>query len=163
MPSNGWQACKISFTGESVSALPQVEVATVQMGTSLAEKLKQARQSTRLSTRAVAEQLAKKFPQLSISHATLANYEKGRSSPNLQVLCALAAIYERPINWFLQISTTLSQVRYRNLKSKVGISDRHWYEANAQRWIDAYVRIENRFGKPLVRQFGRIMPIRDEP
>ena len=57
------------------------------MRESLASKLKTARPMTGLSTRAVAAGLASEFP---ISHATIANYEAGRSVPPLDVLASLA-------------------------------------------------------------------------
>src|SRR5271157_4381814 len=87
---------------------------------SLATKLKTARSLTGMSTRAVAEKLVKRFP---ITHATVANYESGRSVPPMDVLAALADLYERPINWFLERGKSLTGVRYRNLKSRVRMSD----------------------------------------
>jgi Zn-dependent peptidase ImmA (M78 family)/DNA-binding transcriptional regulator YiaG len=112
----------------------------------VALKLREARKATRLSTRAVSDRLG---DRLAISHATIANYEKGRSAPTLDVLAILATIYERPVNWFLEPGATLVGIRYRNLRSKVRVSDRHWFEANAQRWLEAYVKLENRLNKPI--------------
>lgn len=66
---------------------------------SLAGKLKTARSLTGMSTRSVAAKMAARFP---ISHATIANYESGRSVPPMDVLATLAQLYERPINWFLE-------------------------------------------------------------
>src|SRR4051794_28092070 len=108
---------------------------------SLASKLKTARSLAEMSTRAVAAKLSRRFP---ISHATLANYESGRSVPPLDILAALAELYDRPINWFLERGKGLTGVQYRNLKSRVRMSDLHRYEAEVQRWIDAYVSIELR-------------------
>ncbi len=113
---------------------------------SLAGKLKTARSSAEMSTRAVAMRLAKRFP---ISHATIANYESGRTVPPMDVLSALADLYERPINWFLERGKGLAGVQYRNLKSRVRMSDLHRFEADAQRWIDAYVALELRLNRPL--------------
>jgi len=113
---------------------------------SLAEKLSTARTLTGMSTRTVAEKLKKRFP---ISHATVANYESGRSVPPMDVLAALADLYERPLTWFLERGRSLSGVRYRNLKSRVRISDLHRFEADVQRWVDAYVAIEARLKQPL--------------
>lgn len=113
---------------------------------SLASKLKTARSLTGMSTRAVAAKLSKSFP---ISHATLANYESGRSVPPLDVLAALAELYERPINWFLEQGKGLTGVQYRNLKSRVRMSELHRFEAEVQRWIDGYVALELRLNRPL--------------
>jgi Zn-dependent peptidase ImmA (M78 family)/DNA-binding transcriptional regulator YiaG len=113
---------------------------------SLAEKLSTARALTGMSTRAVAERLKKRFP---ISHATVANYESGRSVPPMDVLAALADLYERPLTWFLERGRSLSGIRYRNLKSRVRINDLHRFEADVQRWVDAYVAIEARLKQPL--------------
>src|SRR5437763_77689 len=82
----------------------------------LASKLRSARKRTGMSTRAVAERLVKLFP---ISHATIANFESGKSVPAMDVLAVLASLYDRPINWFLERGRTLTGVRYRNLKSRV--------------------------------------------
>jgi transcriptional regulator with XRE-family HTH domain len=60
---------------------------------SLASKLKTARSLTGMSTRAVATKIRARFP---ISHATIANYESGRSVPPRDILAALAQHYERP-------------------------------------------------------------------
>jgi len=114
---------------------------------SLASKLKTARSLTGMSTRSVATKMASRFP---ISHATIANYESGRSVPPMDVLAALAQLYERPINWFLERGKTLTGVRYRNLKSRVRIGTLHQYEADVQRWMDAYVAVEERLKQPLV-------------
>lgn len=130
--------------------LAQQSAGASSMEMSLAAKLKLARQGIGLSTRKVVEKLP---TRLKLSHATLANYEKGRSAPPLDVLVALAAVYERPINWFLQRGTPLTNIRYRNLPSRVRISDRHQFEAEVQRWLDAYVAIEQRLDCPLQGEF----------
>ncbi len=121
---------------------------------SLSGKLKTARMLTGMSTRAVAAKLGRRFP---ISHATIANYESGRSVPPMDILAALAELYDRPINWFLERGRSLTGVRYRNLKSRVRITDLHRFEADVQRWIDAYVTLETRLKKPLkpvITNFG---------
>ena len=120
------------------------------MRISLAAKLKIARQGMGLSTRGVVERLPKRFK---LSHATLANYEKGRSTPPIDLLAALATVYERPINWFLEPGTPLTNIRYRNLPSRVRVSDRHKFEAQVQRWLDAYVAIEERLNARLQSEF----------
>lgn len=126
---------------------------------SLAEKLKHARLATGMSTRAVADRLSRR---LGISHATIANYEKGRSVPPVTVLAALAEEYQRPLNWFLDRGPSLAGIRYRNLKSKVKVRDKHCYEGEAQRWLDAYLRIEQKLKAPLKPRLQRPLPTRGE-
>lgn len=116
------------------------------MRETLATKLKTARSLTGMSTRAVAAKLGRRFP---ISHATIANYEAGRSVPPMDVLAALADLYGRPINWFLEGGKGLTGIRYRNLRSRVKVTDLHRYEAEVQRWIDGYVALESRLHRPL--------------
>lgn len=117
------------------------------MRINLAAKLKLARKGVGLSTRKVVEKLPKHF---TLSHATLANYENALTAPPLDVLAALAAVYERPLNWFLEPGTPLVNIKYRNLRSRVRVSERHQFESEVQRWLDAYVAIEQRLGIPLL-------------
>lgn len=112
----------------------------------LPEKLRTARQAAGMSTRRVAESLLGGF---SVSHATIANYERGVTRPPIDLLSALATLYERPINWFLERSPTLTHVRYRNLPSKVRVRDRHKFEGVVLKWLNAYQAIENRLGYPI--------------
>ena len=119
---------------------------TAALQGSVAAKLRLARQATGLSTRAVAEKLAGRFP---ISHASIANYEKGASQPTLALLATLAELYERPLNWFLERGPALTGVRYRNQPSKLRAGDKHRYEAEALRWLEAYIQIEKFLGERL--------------
>jgi Zn-dependent peptidase ImmA (M78 family) len=114
----------------------------------IAGKLRAARRLSGLSTRAVADKLLKRFP---ISHATIANYESAKTVPPMDILAALAWLYERPINWFLEGGLSLTGVRYRNLRSRVRISQLHQFEASVQRWLEAYVAIESRLKQSLQR------------
>ncbi len=116
------------------------------MRESLASKLLTARSLTGMSTRTVAAKLSKQF---TISHATIANYESGRSVPPLDIVATLASLYDRPLNWFLEQGKCLTGVRYRNLKSKVSMRELHRFEADVQRWVDAYVSLETRLKRPL--------------
>jgi transcriptional regulator with XRE-family HTH domain len=125
----------------------------------LAGKLKTARSLTGMSTRAVSAKLAKRF---AVSHATLANYESGRTVPPMDVLAALADLYERPVTWFLERGRGLTGVQYRNLKSRVRMSDLHTFEADVQRWIDAYVALESRLGRVLTKTATITHPKQDE-
>lgn len=117
---------------------------------SVGERMKMARLAKGLSTRAVAERLKPISP---VSHATLSNYEKGATRPPIDIISAVATLYERPINWFLGDGPMLAGVRYRNLKSKVGVGDRHRFEGESQRWLDAYIAIEDHLGEPLEPDF----------
>ena len=112
----------------------------------LAVKLKQARLATGQSTRTVVEQIP---PRLKISHATLTNYESGRSQPTIEVLTALASLYQRPLNWFLSDSLTLTSIRYRNRKSRVRQSELARYAAHGVKWLQAYRALEQTLNKPL--------------
>lgn len=125
----------------------------------LASKLKTARSLTGMSTRAVSAKLAKRF---AVSHATLANYESGRTVPPMDVLAALAELYERPLNWFLEGGKSLTGVQYRNLKSRVRMSDLHTFEAHLQRWIDAYVALELRLDRSLTKAISVSFSSRDK-
>jgi Zn-dependent peptidase ImmA (M78 family)/transcriptional regulator with XRE-family HTH domain len=115
----------------------------------VAAKLKEARRGSALSTREVVSRL---LGTASISHATLANYESGKSRPTLAVIAALAELYGRPINWFLEHGPVLTGIRYRNLSSKVREFEKHRFEADALRWLEAYVKIEKLLEtKPMAR------------
>lgn len=113
---------------------------------SLPEKLKQARLATGMSTRSVAERLQGRHQ---VSHTTLSNYEAGRSQPTMTTLAALADVYQRPMTWFMRNGPMFSGIRYRNLKSRVRVSERHQFEAKAHKWCDAYRAIETWLHEPL--------------
>lgn len=121
---------------------------SMDVSQTLGSKLRMARLALGMSTRKVAEQLQSLHP---ISHATIANYERGASSPPLAILAALATIYERPLNWFLERAATLSNIRYRNCPSKLRVADQHRLEGDVQRWLEAYKAIETRLNCPLTR------------
>jgi Zn-dependent peptidase ImmA (M78 family) len=119
----------------------------------VAVRLKEARLACGLSTRAVEELLKKRFPHTPVSHATIANYEKADSpSAPINVIDMLATIYQRPINWFLDRSTPLCDVRYRLTSSRVLVKERTQYEARAQHWLEAYVKLEERLDQRLRRK-----------
>ena len=114
----------------------------------LARRLRAARQETGLSTRAVADSLPQRA---AISHATLASYEKGTTVPPIDVLAALADIYKRTLNWFLESGDSLSGIRYRNLPSRTCVAEKRRFEALANKWVDAYVKIERHLKIPFPR------------
>jgi len=112
----------------------------------LAEKLRQARLASGCSTRVIAERLS---PKVKVSHATIANYEASRSQPTMDVLAALAVVYDRPLNWFLSKSLTLRNIRYRNRKSRVTQGELGRYEAQSIKWLEAYRATETTLKQPL--------------
>jgi Zn-dependent peptidase ImmA (M78 family)/transcriptional regulator with XRE-family HTH domain len=106
----------------------------------IARKLKQARLATGMSTRMVEIKIP---ASVRVSHATIANFESGRSVPNMDVLSALADLYQRPLTWFLDRAPSLSGIRYRNLKTKVKVWQRHAFEARSQTLLEGYRRVES--------------------
>ena len=115
----------------------------------LARRLREARREVGLSTRAVAVKLP---DRLAVSHATIASYENGVTVPPVDVLAALADIYVRPLNWFLEKRETLSCFRYRNLPSRVRLTERRQFEAITGKWIDAYFNLERHLKSHPVRR-----------
>lgn len=105
----------------------------------LAVRLREARRESGLSVRAVAGKLPKR---LAVSHTTVASYENGVTVPPMNVLAALADVYARPINWFLDNRDHLSGFQYRNLQARVPVGEQRQYEALAGKWADAYVKLE---------------------
>lgn len=97
-----------------------------------------------MSTRAVAGKLPKR---LAVSHTSIAKYENGEAMPPIDVLGALADIYKRPINWFLESRECLSGFRYRNLPSRVSIGEQRQFEAVASKWTDAYLNLDRHLGQ----------------
>jgi Zn-dependent peptidase ImmA (M78 family) len=110
----------------------------------LARRLREARRETGLSTRAVAVKLPRRF---AVSHATIASYENGTTVPPIDVLGAFADFYKRPLNWFLENRDTLGGFRYRNLRSRVSLTEQRQFEAVASKWADAYLNLD-RFLRP---------------
>jgi len=105
-------------------------------------KLKQAREAIGVSTRHVVTLLPK---NITISHVTLTNYEAGKHQAPLDILAALADVYQRPINWFLEKGPMLTGIHYRNKKSKIGVRELTQFEAVAQQWLGAYRRLDEEF------------------
>jgi len=64
----------------------------------LARRLREARRETGLSVRSVAAKLP---ARVSVSHSTIASYENGTTVPPIDVLAALADVYQRTLTWFL--------------------------------------------------------------
>src|SRR4051794_1529000 len=119
---------------------------TVSSDDDLGQKLRKARIAQNLSTRDVASRLA---GQISISHATIANYESGRTQPTLAVLRVLSQLYVTPLERFFESGPALTGICYRSQKSKLKAADKEVFEAQSIRWLEAYVRIENRLDEKL--------------
>jgi Zn-dependent peptidase ImmA (M78 family) len=51
----------------------------------------------------------------------------------------------------------LSGIRYRNLKSRVRVADREWFEAVAHRWLQAYADLECYLDLPLKKTASLMM------
>lgn len=104
----------------------------------LARRLREARREAGLSTRAVADRLPRR---LKVSHTTIASYESGSTVPPIDVLGALADLYTRTLNWFLDSRDTISDFRYWNLRSRAPLTERRKFEAQAGKWADAYMKL----------------------
>src|SRR5690606_13178400 len=52
---------------------------------------------------------------------------------------------------------------YRNLKSKVGVRDRYQFEGNVQKWLEAYIAIENFLGDRLKANYSFCVAQDEEP
>lgn len=106
----------------------------------LGARLRSARETAGLSTRAVATALA--LRGIPVTHATLANYEKGVTFPSMATVRILASIYKRQVAWFLSLGPALTGMRYRSLKS-VRVREKQQFEGNAAAWFQVYVELEN--------------------
>jgi Zn-dependent peptidase ImmA (M78 family) len=129
------------------------------VGGMVGKRLQSARKSSGLSTRRVSELLKRQVP---MSHSTIANIERGETTPTGEMLSAFAQLYERPLSWILGDSPTLSGIRYRNLRSRVGVGDRARFEGVCQRWLDAYVKIERWLREPSCRTERKLPPTQDD-
>lgn len=114
---------------ESVPSLKQV-----------GSRLRDAREALGYPTRVVARELTRRgFP---VSHATVANYESGRTVPGIPTIQALASFYDKPVEWFLGSGPALRGVRYRCLKA-VKLSEKRAFEGETAGWFQAYIELES--------------------
>ena len=111
----------------------------------IGSRLREARSTTGLSTRSVALRLQQAGH--AITHATLSNYETGKTVPPLAILGALALVYERSREWFYASGPSLTGVRYRALKA-VRVADKRGFEGEALGWLSAYLAIETLVSDP---------------
>ncbi len=115
--------------------------------TGIGERLRIAREGLGLSTRGAAELLASKG--ISVSHGTLANYERGLTHPPEEVFVSLARIYNRSVEWLRGTGHVLEGIRYRALKA-VTVRDKTLYSNEAAAWLDLYLYLESLLGQSLV-------------
>lgn len=127
----------------------------------MGEMLGHARRLTGLSTRAVVASLRPRG--FALSHVALSKYERDQPPVPSAVLEVLAAFYDRQPRWFRGDQPTLHKTRYRDASSKVGVRDRRQLEGACQRWIDAYLAIEQYAGQPLERTLTFTSRVGDEP
>lgn len=64
----------------------------------IADKIKKARQAANLTQQDVSD-------KLNISRKTLSGWENNRSNPDLEMLKALAEVFGKDLNYFLEIET----------------------------------------------------------
>lgn len=103
--------------------------------------MRAARLAAGVSTRQLAGLLAQRG--VAVTHATIANYERGRTIPSLSLVAKLSEVYGRPINWFLQSGPILTDIHYRAPKSVPACTKRQFEaEAEARRWLEAYMKVE---------------------
>lgn len=76
-----------------------------------AQKLKKAREETGFTQREISKET--KIPQ-----STLANYETGRTEPDIENIGILADFYEIDLNWLFGVKGGKSEYNYQNLKTK---------------------------------------------
>lgn len=105
----------------------------------LGQRLLEARKGAGLSARAAVEQLPSR---LKVSHTGLLKFERDELRPKLDLLVALATIYERPVDWFLSRSDVLTCVHYRNVPSRTTAGEKAAFESRAAYWLTGYRRIE---------------------
>jgi len=97
--------------------------------------------------REVADQLGQR--KVKLSHMSIAKYENGQLTPTESVLAVLAKMYGKPVEWFLDSGTPIAHCAFRNLKSRVSEADKRQYIATAQKWLEAYKKLETKVGNCL--------------
>lgn len=113
---------------------------------SIADRMRVARETSGLSTRAVSLKLKERG--ISMSHMSLSNYETGKLPPPASLLDALAGVYGRQRDWFFADGPMLSGIRYRALKA-VKVSDKRAFEGEALGWFQAYLAAEQAVDDPI--------------
>jgi Zn-dependent peptidase ImmA (M78 family) len=111
----------------------------------IAERLRQARDTTGYSTREVSRKLQEMGR--AVSHTTVANFEARRAVPSIELLDALAVIYERSRDWFYSSGPSFSGIQYRALKA-VRVADKRKFEGESLGWMLAYIAAEQKVNDP---------------
>ena len=114
----------------------------------IGQRLRLARQGACLSTRQVQDLL--NIHNISISHATIGNYERGITKPSEDILTTLAKIYERDLEWIRGTGLTLEPIRYRALRS-VSVSEKNHFKSQAESWLNLYLYVETILDNKLKR------------
>ncbi len=114
----------------------------------IGQRLRLARQGACLSTRQVQDLL--NAHGISISHATIGNYERGITKPSEDILTTLAKIYERDLEWIRGTGLTLEPIRYRALRS-VSVSEKNHFKSQAESWLNLYLYVETILDNKLKR------------
>lgn len=122
----------------------------------LARRLRDARQETGLSARAVAALMPKR---VAVSYGAITAYERGTTVPPVDVLAALADVYRRPINWFLDSRESLTAFQFRNLGSRVPVSELRQFEALAGKWAEAYAKLRRHLNVSSARREDTISEV----
>jgi Zn-dependent peptidase ImmA (M78 family) len=104
-----------------------------------------------MSTRVVSLKLKQKG--LNFSHMSLSNYETAKLPAPVSLIDALAEIYGRPREWFLNTGRLLTGVRYRALKA-VKVADKRAFEGESLGWFQAYLSVEKSVNDPLKQPMG---------
>ena len=113
---------------------------------SIAERLRIARETAGMSTRAVSLRLKERG--MAVSHMSLSNYETAKLPPSVALIDTLAELYGRPREWFLSSGPILSGIRYRALKA-VKVSDKRAFEGESTGWFQAYIAAEKAVNDPI--------------
>ena len=114
----------------------------------IGQRLRLARQGACLSTRQVQDLL--NIHNISISHATIGNYERGITKPSEDILVIFAKIYGRDLEWIRGTGLTLEPICYRALRS-VSVSEKNHFKSQAESWLNLYLYVENLLNYTLKR------------
>jgi len=115
-------------------------------GTTLGQRLRTARETAGISTRAVSTRMQVQGHR--VSHTTLCAFETDKITPTIEIVSALAQIYGLDASWFNSNTPLLTGTCYRCLKS-VKVSQKQAYQGAALGWLRAYIAVENALDRPL--------------
>jgi Zn-dependent peptidase ImmA (M78 family) len=113
----------------------------------IGQRLRLAREGLGLSTRTTVMKL--KSQGITISHGTLANYERGLTQPPENILHELSILYKQSLQWFRGEGYTLEGIRYRALKS-VSVHEKNSFSQESASWLNTYLYLESLTDQPLL-------------